>query len=62
MCPYLRSVVILEVAFYVLQLDGTLHWAWNFCRYLRIVVISAVVISEVDCTLFGMENFLLPPI
>ena len=40
---YIRSLVIL-------QLDGTLLWVWEFCRYSRIVVISAVVISEVDCT------------
>ena len=49
-CPYSRSVVIPEVSLYVLQLDGTLLWAWEFCRYSRIVVISAVVIGEVDCT------------
>ena len=51
-CPYSRSVVIPEVPLhvYVLQLDGTLLWAWKFCRYSRIVVISEVVISEVDCT------------
>ena len=49
-CPYSRSVVIPEVSFYVLQWGGTLLWAWKFCRYSRIVVISAVVISEVDCT------------
>ena len=49
-CPYLRSVVIPEVSLYVLQLEGTLLWAWKFCRYSRIVLISAVVISEVDCT------------
>ena len=31
-------------------LEGTLLWAWKCCRYSRIiVVISAVVISEVDC-------------
>ena len=48
-CPYSRNVLIPEVSFYVLQLDGTLIWAWRFCRYSRIVVISAVVISEVDC-------------
>ena len=48
-CPYSRSVVIPEVPLYVLQLDGTLLWAWKFRRYSRIVVISAVVISEVDC-------------
>ena len=44
-CPYSRSVVIPEVSLYVLQLDGTLLWAWAFCRYSRIVVIS-----KVDCT------------
>ena len=33
-----------------IQLDGTVLWAWKFGRYSRIVVISAVVISEVDCT------------
>ena len=49
-CPCSRSVVIPEVSLYVLQWDGTLLWAWKFCRYSRIVVISAVVISEVDCT------------
>ena len=49
-CPYSRSVVIPEVSSYVLQWDGTLLWAWKFCRYSRIVVISAVVIREVDCT------------
>ena len=48
-CPSSRSVVIPEVSLYVLQLDGTLLWAWEFCRYSRIVVISAVVISEIDC-------------
>ena len=32
-----------------LLLDGTLLWAWEFCRYSRIVVISAVVIRKVDC-------------
>ena len=32
----------------VLQWDGTLLWAWKFCRYSRIVVISAVVISELS--------------
>ena len=48
-CPYSRSVVIPEVSLYVSQLDGTLLWARNICRYSRIVVISAVVISEVDC-------------
>ena len=48
-CPYSRSVVIPEVSLCVLQLEGTLLWAWKFCRYSRIVVISAVVISEVDC-------------
>ena len=48
-CPYSRSVVIPEVSLYVLQWAGTLLWAWKFCRYSRIVVISAVVISEVDC-------------
>ena len=47
-CSYPRSVLIPEVSLYVLQLDGTLLWAWNFCRYSRIVVISAVVMSEVD--------------
>ena len=47
----IREVFIIpEVSFYVLQWDGTLLWAWKFCRYSRIVVISAVVISEVDCT------------
>ena len=51
-CPYLRSVVIPEVPLYVLQLDVTLLWAWKFCRYSRIVVVSAVVISEVDCSPF----------
>ena len=49
-CPYSRSVVIPEVPLYVLQWDGTLLWAWKFCRYSRIVVLSAVIISEVDCT------------
>ena len=49
-CPYSRSVVIPEVSLYVLQLDGTLLRAWTFCRYSRIVIISAVVISEVDCS------------
>ena len=44
-CRYTRSPI------YVLQLDGTLLRAWKFCRYSRIVVISAVVISQVDCTL-----------
>ena len=47
-CPYSRNVVIPEVPLYVLQLDGTLLWACKFCRYSRIVVIYAVVISEVD--------------
>ena len=37
-CPYIRSLIN------VLQLDGTLLWAWKFCRYSRIVVISAGVI------------------
>ena len=49
-CRYSQSVVIPEVSFYVSQWDGTFLWAWKFCRYSRIVVISAVVISEVDCT------------
>ena len=49
-CPYSRSVVMPEVSLYVLQLEGTLLWAGKCCRYSRIVVISAVVISEVDCT------------
>ena len=50
-----KSVHISEVSLYpkshynVLQLDGTLLWAWKICRYSRIVVISAVVISQVDC-------------
>ena len=48
-CPYSRSVVIPEVSLYVLRLEGTLLWAWKCCRFSRIVVISAVVISEVDC-------------
>ena len=48
-CPYSRSAVIPEVSLYVSQLDGTLLWARKFCRYSRIVVRSAVVISEVDC-------------
>ena len=34
-CPYSRSVVIPEVSLDVLQLDGTLIWAWKFCRYIR---------------------------
>ena len=38
---------------YVLQLDGTLLWAWTFCHYSRIVVISAVIINEVDCSMAG---------
>ena len=50
-CPYSRSVVIPEVSVYVLQLEETLLWAWKCCRYSRIVVISAVVISKVDCML-----------
>ena len=50
-CPYSRSVVIPEVSLYVLQLHGTLLWAGKLCRYSRIVVISRVVISEVDCIL-----------
>ena len=49
-CPYSRSVIIPEVSLYVLQLEGTLLGAWTCCRYSRIVVISAVVISQVDCT------------
>ena len=48
-CPYLRSVLISEVSLYALQLDRNLLWAWKFCRYSRNVVISVVVISEVDC-------------
>ena len=51
-CPYSRSVLIPKVPLYVLQLDVTLLWAWKFCRYSRIVAISAVAISEVDCTYF----------
>ena len=51
------GVVIREVSLYpkphyndiVLQWDGTLLWAWKCCRYSRIVVISTVVISQVDC-------------
>ena len=45
-CPYSRSVVIPEVPYmyYMIQLDGTLLRTWKFCRYSRIVVISAVVI------------------
>ena len=42
-------MVFADPGSYVLQLDGTLLWAWKFCRYSRIVVISAVIISEVDC-------------
>ena len=34
-CPYSRSAVIPEVSLNVLQLDGTLLWAWTFCRYIR---------------------------
>ena len=49
-CPYSLTALIPEVSLYVLQFDGTLLWAWKFCRYSRIVVISAVAISEVDCT------------
>ena len=59
-CPYSRSVIIPEVSLYVLQWDGTLLWAWKFCRYSRIVVRSAVVISEVDCIISNLdftENF-----
>ena len=41
---------------YVLQLDGTLLWAWKLCRYSRIVVISAVVISEVHCIPFTLDT------
>ena len=44
-CRYTRSLIICITVW-----DGTLLWAWKFCRYSRIVVISAVVISEVDCT------------
>ena len=43
-CRYTRSLIICA------QWDGTLPWAWKSCRYSRIVVISAVVISEVDCS------------
>ena len=42
-CRYTRSLII------CIQVEWTLLWAWEFCRYSRIVVISAVVISEVDC-------------
>ena len=55
LCPYSRSVLIHEVSLYVLQLDGTLLWAWKFCRYWRIVRISAVAISEVDCMHLGSD-------
>ena len=58
-CPYSRSVVIPEVSLYVLQLEGTLLWAWKCCRYSRIVVISAVVISEVDCIMAWKDDSLL---
>ena len=64
-CRYSQSVVIPEVSlYYVLQLDGTL--LWKFCRYSRIDVISAVVISEVDCTRFTLTlrsglRSLVPP-
>ena len=47
-CLYSQSVIIAEVSLYVLQLDGTLLWAWKFCRYSRTVVTSSVVISKVD--------------
>ena len=43
-CRYTRSLIT------CIQVVWTLLWAWKFCRYSRIVVISAVVISEVDCT------------
>ena len=49
-----KSVLIREVSLYpkshyvLIQLEGTLLWAWKCCRYWRIVVISAVVISELS--------------
>ena len=57
-CPYSWSVVIPEVSLYVLHWDGTLLWAWKFCRYSRIVVISAVVISEGDCTYCYVDGWM----
>ena len=61
-CPYSRSAIIPEVSLYVLQLEGTLLWAGKCCRYSRIVVISAVVISEVDCTLGSSVHFRTNPL
>ena len=58
-CPHSQTVQIPEVSLYVLRLDGTLLWTWKFCRYSRfvvIVVISAVVISKVDCTYEGSDT------
>ena len=44
-CRYTRSLII------CIQVEWTVLWAWKLCHYSRIVVISAVVISEVDCIL-----------
>ena len=52
---YIASTVVVISEVKCIQIDGTLLWAWKFCRYSRIVVISEVVISEVDCTLFIVE-------
>ena len=46
----IRVIALTAFTVDVLQWDVTLLWAWKFCRYSRIVVVSAVVISEVDCT------------
>ena len=54
-CPYSRSVLIPKVSLHVLQVDGTLLWAWTFCRYSRIVVISKVIIS-VKLTVFPIPE------
>ena len=57
-CPCTKSLII------CIQVDGTLLWAWKFCRYSRIVVISAVVISEVDgsCTVVVYQGPRFAPI
>ena len=46
MCLYANPAFIHD--FTVVRFDFAL--AWKFCRYSRIVVISTVVISEVDCS------------
>ena len=36
-CPYSRSLIIPEVSLYVLQLDGTLLWAWTILSFIHVL-------------------------